>query len=239
LVSGPTAQLAQHAIVVHARASPARFRVYSRPNPHAAAPSLLAHFICPLPMARLPEPRLLGSSVHLTRLPACAWLLHRLHPSQLRHSAASHHVAAQRSATTWQSRAAMILPTVAANESNQGSARREQVERHQAGAAASGAMPDVATIAGVLGRRQRRYPLLQAFVNLAAPTKAKQSARATLRPPRYKTKACDEVAPFHVLTQPGGPRGIRPIVIGPAPKECVTGPICSDFSVMTVCNPPL
>jgi hypothetical protein len=91
----------------------------------------------------------------------------------------------------------------------------------------------------VLGRRQRRYPSLQAFVNLAAPTKAKQSARATLRPLCYKTKAYDEVAPSHVLTQPGGPHGIRPIVIGPAPNECVTGPICSGFSVMTVCNPPL
>jgi hypothetical protein len=90
-----------------------------------------------------------------------------------------------------------------------------------------------------IGQRQRRYPSLQAFVNLAAPTKAKQSARATLRPLHYKTKAYDEVAPSHVLTQPGGPRGIRPIVTGPVPKECVTGPICSGFSVMTVCNPPL
>jgi hypothetical protein len=47
LVGGPTAQLARHAIVGRARASPTRFRVYSRRNPHAAAPSLLAHFIRP------------------------------------------------------------------------------------------------------------------------------------------------------------------------------------------------
>ena len=71
----------------------------------------------------------------------------------------------------------------------------------------------------MLGRSQRRYPSLQAFVNLAAPTKAKQSARATLRPLRYKTKAYEKVAPSHVLTQPGGPRGIRPIVTGPARRS--------------------
>jgi hypothetical protein len=45
----------------------------------------------------------------------------------------------------------MILSTVAADESNQGSARREQAERHQGGAAASGAMPDVARTAGQWG----------------------------------------------------------------------------------------
>jgi hypothetical protein len=49
----------------------------------------------------------------------------------------------------------MILPTVASDESNQGSARREQAERHQAGAAASGAMPDVATTAGAVGNRSK------------------------------------------------------------------------------------
>jgi hypothetical protein len=68
----------------------------------------------------------------------------------------------------------------------------------------------------MLGRRRRHYPSLQAFVNLVAPTEAKRPAGSTLRPIHYKTKAYDEVAPSHVLTQPGGPRGIRPIVTGPA-----------------------
>jgi hypothetical protein len=68
----------------------------------------------------------------------------------------------------------------------------------------------------MLGRRQRRYLSLRAFVNLAAPTEAKRPAGSTLRPVHYKTKAYDEVAPSHVLTQPGGPRGIQSIVTGPA-----------------------
>jgi hypothetical protein len=71
----------------------------------------------------------------------------------------------------------------------------------------------------MLGRRRRRYPSLQAFVNLAAPTEAKRPAGSTLRPLHCKTKAYDEVAPSHVLTQPGGPRGIRPIVTGPARRS--------------------
>jgi hypothetical protein len=71
----------------------------------------------------------------------------------------------------------------------------------------------------MLGRRRRRYPSLQAFVNLAAPTEAKRLAGSTLRPLHYKTKAYDDVAPSHVLTRPGGPRGIRPIVIGPTRRS--------------------
>ena len=71
----------------------------------------------------------------------------------------------------------------------------------------------------MLGRRRRRYPSLQAFVNLAAPTEAKRPAGSTLRPVLWKTQAYDEVAPSHVLTQPGGPRGIRPIVTGPARRS--------------------
>jgi hypothetical protein len=71
----------------------------------------------------------------------------------------------------------------------------------------------------MLGRRRRRYPSLQAFVNLTTPTEAKLPAGSTLRPLHYKTKAYDEVAPSHVLTQPGGPRRIRPIVTGPAQRS--------------------
>jgi hypothetical protein len=68
----------------------------------------------------------------------------------------------------------------------------------------------------MLGQRRRRYPLLDAFANLAAPTEAKRSTGSTLRPLHCKTKAYVEVASSRVLVQPGGPHGIRPIVIGPA-----------------------
>jgi hypothetical protein len=68
----------------------------------------------------------------------------------------------------------------------------------------------------MLGRRRRRYPSLDAFADLAAPTEAKRPAVSTLRPTRRKTKAHDEVAPSPVLVQHEGPRGIRPIVTGPA-----------------------
>ena len=68
----------------------------------------------------------------------------------------------------------------------------------------------------MLGRRRRRYPSLDAFADLAAPTEAKRPTVSTLRPTRRKTKAYDEVAPSRVLVQHEGPRGIRPIVTGPA-----------------------
>jgi hypothetical protein len=67
----------------------------------------------------------------------------------------------------------------------------------------------------MLGRRRRRYPSLDAFVYLAAPTEAMRPAVSTLRRTRYKTKAYDEVAPSRVLVQYEGPRGIWPILTGP------------------------
>jgi hypothetical protein len=68
----------------------------------------------------------------------------------------------------------------------------------------------------MLGRRRRRYPSLDAFVDLAAPTEPKRPAVSTLHPTRCKTKAYDEVTPFRGLVQHEGPHGIRPIVTGPA-----------------------
>jgi hypothetical protein len=68
----------------------------------------------------------------------------------------------------------------------------------------------------LLGRRRRRYPSLDAFVDLAAPTEAKRPAVSTFHTTRCKTKTYDEVAPSRVLVQHEAPRGIRPIVIGPA-----------------------
>jgi hypothetical protein len=91
----------------------------------------------------------------------------------------------------------------------------------------------------MLGQRRRRYPSLDAFTNLAAPTEAKRPAGPTLRPLRCKTKAYDEVA--HVPC----PRGTRRPTWNlahcnrPRMAKCITGPICNGFSVMTVCNPTL
>jgi hypothetical protein len=67
-----------------------------------------------------------------------------------------------------------------------------------------------------VGAKAKTLPFAPAFVYLAAPTEAKRLARSTLRIPHCKTKAYDDVALSHVLTRPGGPRGIRPIVTGPA-----------------------
>jgi hypothetical protein len=70
-----------------------------------------------------------------------------------------------------------------------------------------------------VGAKANTLPFAQAFVYLAAPTEAKRPARSTLRLLHYKTKAYDDVAPSHVLTRPGGPRGIQPIVTGPARRS--------------------
>jgi hypothetical protein len=68
----------------------------------------------------------------------------------------------------------------------------------------------------MLGRRRRRYPSLQPSPILLRQQEAEQPTRSTLRLLHHKTKAYSDVAPSHVLTRPGGPRGIRPIVTGPA-----------------------
>jgi hypothetical protein len=68
----------------------------------------------------------------------------------------------------------------------------------------------------MLGRRLRRHPSLDAFVDLTEPTEAKRPVVSTLRPTRCKMKAYDEVAPSRGLVQREGPRRIRPIVTGPA-----------------------
>jgi hypothetical protein len=67
-----------------------------------------------------------------------------------------------------------------------------------------------------VGAKAKTLPFAPAFVYLTAPTEAEESARSTLRLVHYETKAYDGVAPSHVLTRPGGPRGIRPIVTRPA-----------------------
>jgi hypothetical protein len=71
----------------------------------------------------------------------------------------------------------------------------------------------------VVGAKAKMLPFAPAFVFLAAPTDAEEPARSTLRLVHYDTKAYDDVAPSHVLTRPGGPHGIRPIVTGPARRS--------------------
>jgi hypothetical protein len=71
----------------------------------------------------------------------------------------------------------------------------------------------------IVGAKAKTLPFAPAFVYLAAPTETERPARSTLRLLHYKTKAYDDVAPSHVLTRPGGPRGIWPIVTGPARRS--------------------
>jgi hypothetical protein len=70
-----------------------------------------------------------------------------------------------------------------------------------------------------VGAKAKTLPFAPAFVYLAAQTKAEGPARSTLRLVHYEKKAYDGVAPSHVLTRSGGPRGIRPIVTGPARRS--------------------
>jgi hypothetical protein len=65
----------------------------------------------------------------------------------------------------------------------------------------------------------KTLPFAQAFVTSPS-SDARWPARPTLRPPHCKTKAYDEVSPSHVLTRPGGPRGIRPTVTGRTGEAC-------------------
>jgi hypothetical protein len=71
----------------------------------------------------------------------------------------------------------------------------------------------------LVGAKAKTLPFAPAFVYLAAPTEAEQPARSTLRLLHYKTKTYDDVTPSHLLTRPGGPRGIRPIVTGRARRS--------------------
>jgi hypothetical protein len=82
----------------------------------------------------------------------------------------------------------------------------------------------------MLGRRRRRHPSLEAFVVLAA---------LNLRLIHRRAKTRDEVVSSCDLVQSGGPRVIRPIVIGPAWSSRITGLICKSLPVITVCNPAL
>jgi hypothetical protein len=80
-----------------------------------------------------------------------------------------------------------------------------------------------------VGAKAKTLPFAPAFVFLAAPTEAEEPARSTLRLVHYETKAYDDIALSHVLTWPGGPRGIRPIVTGPARRSVLRAQIVIAF----------
>jgi hypothetical protein len=64
---------------------------------------------------------------------------------------------------------------------------------------------------GLLERRRRRHPSLDAFTGFTAATGTRRLADSTLRPTHRKTKAYGEVVPSRNLVQHGGPRVIRPL----------------------------
>jgi hypothetical protein len=74
-----------------------------------------------------------------------------------------------------------------------------------------------------VGVKVKTLPFAPGLRHLAAPSEARcrhepPSVLLTARR-RPMTKAYNEVFPSRVLTQPGGPRGIRPIVTGPARRS--------------------
>ena len=75
----------------------------------------------------------------------------------------------------------------------------------------------------MLGRRQRRHPLLQAFAAAAGPTEAKR-AGTPFAGLDTLTKTCGDVLTRRGLIQPQGPRVIWPIVTGPAWPPLYYGP---------------
>jgi hypothetical protein len=91
----------------------------------------------------------------------------------------------------------------------------------------------------MLGRRRRRYPSLDAFANLAAPTEAKRPASSTLRPLRCKTKAYNKVAHITRPRRTRRPTWNSAHCNRPCMAKCIMGPICNGLFVMTVCNPTL
>jgi hypothetical protein len=91
----------------------------------------------------------------------------------------------------------------------------------------------------MLGRRRRRYPSLQAFVN-SLHRRRQEDRRGPLFV-LFTARRWPTTKSLHPASSvlPGGPRGIQPIIIRPRTDRHVTDLICNSFSVMTVCNTPL
>jgi hypothetical protein len=90
-----------------------------------------------------------------------------------------------------------------------------------------------------VGARAKTPPFARCLRQPRCTNGDKTTGRLTLCPTRRWTKASDEVAPSRGLVQHGGPRVIRPIVIGPAWPQRITGLICKGLPIITVCNPAL
>jgi hypothetical protein len=101
----------------------------------------------------------------------------------------------------------------------------------------------------MLGRRRRRYPLLDAFVaSLHQRCQGRRSDEdfgtglrgfPSLFSIARRRQDSDDVCQLHVLIVPGSPCGIRPTVMGPAWISVLRASSVIAFSVMTVCNLPL
>jgi hypothetical protein len=68
----------------------------------------------------------------------------------------------------------------------------------------------------MLGRRRRHYPSLEAFANLVVPTEAKRRRFPPFVHYTARRRPTTRSPTSHVLVKHEGPRGIRPIVTGPA-----------------------
>jgi hypothetical protein len=92
----------------------------------------------------------------------------------------------------------------------------------------------------MLGRRRRRHPSLdRPSPHLLQQRRQDDQPTLPFGSTLPETKAYSEVVFSCDLVQRGGPRVIRPIVIGPAWPLRITGLVCKGLSVITVCNPAL
>jgi hypothetical protein len=97
----------------------------------------------------------------------------------------------------------------------------------------------VISVNKTVGAKAKTPPFARGLRRPRCTNEDKTTGRLTLRLIRHRTKTCDEVISSCDPVQHGGPRVIRPIVIGPAWPSRVTGLICKGLPVITVCNPAL
>jgi hypothetical protein len=70
-----------------------------------------------------------------------------------------------------------------------------------------------------VGAKAKTLPFAPAFVYLAAPTGSRTTGEVHPSSSTLQDEDLRRRPPSHVLTQPGGPRGIQPIVTGPARRS--------------------
>lgn len=104
-----------------------------------------------------------------------------------------------------------------------------------------------------VGAKANTLPFARCLRRLVTPTEttSTEHARASRRrrldedrrgPPSsslLRDEGSVEVYESHIVTAPGGPCGIRPIVTGPARRSVLRAAFVIAFTVMTVCNLPL